>query len=41
MTKQELGDKARAVRGVHWTLNLRGLWRNLKFILWDVWKGGF
>ena len=41
MTRQEFDDKIRAIRGVQWSLHLLRILRNLKFIFWDVWVGGY
>lgn len=41
MTKKELGDKIRAIRSTRWGCSPRSILRAAKFILWDVWHGGF
>jgi len=45
MTKQEFIDKIRAIKNTRidkqWGCDPRGILRTIKFILWDVWRGGF
>ncbi len=41
MTRVEFTDKIRAIRGLCWYPNLQRAASNIKFIIWDVWLGGF